>query len=224
MITANDWWSILQHYNVTVFPAQIVLYVLALAAVGSLILLPEGTANRIIKAYFVGAFGWIAVVFFLTLGHDLPAYQAQTVEFVTLTGLFLTMLFTGDVTFRLPDSDWRRAATLGGFGLVLAYPLYGLLMGHPVSKLIVPGSFPCPTTALALVCFSTALPEKRRWLYFATLFFLLLWAIPFPLLIQIPKFGAYEDAIMVLMGVYALGVIVARLRGGATSRPAPAVG
>jgi len=34
----------------------------------------------------------------------------------------------------------------------------------------------------------------------------LLWAIPFPIMIQIPQFGVYEDSIMLLSGLYTLGL------------------
>lgn len=77
-------------------------------------------------------------------------------------------------------------------------------MGRPSSGWIILGAFPCPTTALALVFMATSIPLKRRWLYLVTMGLLLLWAIPFPILIQIPQFGAYEDGIMVVLGVYAL--------------------
>jgi hypothetical protein len=41
---------------------------------------------------------------------------------------------------------------------------------------------------------------------------LALWAIPFPLFIQIPKFGVYEDAIMLVLGIYALVMLVVHWR------------
>ena len=66
---------------------------------------------------------------------------------------------------------------------------------------------------LALVFMATTFPEKRRWLYLLTLGLLLLWAIPFPILIQIPQFGAHEDGIMVLIGLYNLFILAAHARG-----------
>jgi len=64
---------------------------------------------------------------------------------------------------------------------------------------------------------TTATLQKRRWLYLVTLGLLLLWAIPFPILIQIPQFGAYEDGIMVVLGVYALVGWLLRGRGAEAS-------
>ena len=37
---------------------------------------------------------------------------------------------------------------------------------------------------------------------------LLFWAIPFPPVIQIPKYGVYEDTIMFVVGLYALVMLI----------------
>jgi len=123
--------------------------------------------------------------------------------------LFSLNLFTNTFQLNLPKAGWRRTATLIGIGLVLiGYPIAGLLLGRPVARWIIPGSYHCPTTALALVFMTTALPVKRRWLYFITLALLLIWAIPFPIMIQIPKFGVYEDGIMLVAGIFSLMMLV----------------
>jgi hypothetical protein len=84
--------------------------------------------------------------------------------------------------------------------LVFCYPLFGIAFGHHFASLIMPGTFPCPTTALGLLMLTTALPRVNKIAYIL----LLLWAIPFPPFIQIPKYGVYEDAIMFISGVYSL--------------------
>jgi hypothetical protein len=68
----------------------------------------------------------------------------------------------------------------------------------------MPGTLPCPTTALALLVLTTALPRVDKIAYIL----LLLWAIPFPPLINLPKYGVYEDTIMFFCGVYSLIVLV----------------
>jgi len=209
MIAPNLWWQNLQNYNEAIFPAQIIFYVLALAVVVIFFTQPEKTANRIIKTFFVFTFGWIGIVFFALKGQALPAFQSQTFLFITLAVLFAIDLFTDTTQFRLPSDGWQRTTTIIGLCLVMfGYPLITALMGRPFTRWIIPGSFPCPTTALALVFMATALPAKRRWLYLVTMFFLLLWAIPFPIMIQIPQFGVYEDAIMLTTGFYALIMLV----------------
>jgi len=38
-----------------------------------------------------------------------------------------------------------------------------------------------------------------------------MWAVRFPILIQIPKFGCYEDAIMLSIGIYGLIMLIVSL-------------
>ena len=57
-----------------------------------------------------------------------------------------------------------------------------------------------PTTALGLILLTTALPRVDKIAYIL----LLVWAIPFPPFVQIPKYGVFEDAIMFLIGIYSL--------------------
>jgi len=208
MIPANEWWMVLQNYNETVFPSQILFYLLAISAISVSFWQTEKVANRLIKGFFVLAFGWIGIVFFLLLGQKLPAHNVQAFLFLSLSALFAIDLFTETNQFKIASSGWQRTATFVGFGIVLVYPLVGLLLGRPAVRLIIPGTFPCPTTALALVFMATTLPTKRRWLYLTTLCLLLIWAIPFPIMIQIPKFGVYEDGIMLAAGIYSLVMLV----------------
>lgn len=208
MIPANEWWMVLQNYNETIFPMQILFYLLAIGTISVSFWKTEKVANRLIKGFFVLAFGWIGIVFFLLLGQKLPAHNAQAFLFLSLSVLFAIDLFTETSQFKIPSSGWQRTATLIGFGLVLVYPLVGILLGRPTVRLIIPGTFPCPTTALALVFMATTFPAKRRWLFLATLCLLLIWAIPFPIMIQIPQFGVYEDGIMLAAGIYSLVMLV----------------
>jgi hypothetical protein len=229
MIPANEWWVVLQNYNQTIFPVQIIFYLLAIAV---LVLFYQGdqkVANRVAKGFFVLAFAWIGIVFFLVLGQELPAHNIQAMLFLSLSVLFAIDLFTDSTHFSIPPTPLRRNLTLIGFGLVLAYPLVGLLLGRPPSKWIIPGTFPCPTTALALIFMATTFPAKRRGLYAITLGLLLIWAIPFPIMIQIPKFGVYDDGIMLAAGIYSLVVYViywvkiTRKKKGLPAKPVEAV-
>lgn len=106
-----------------------------------------------------------------------------------------------------PDYDLIGLAMIG-------YPLAGLLHGHPLSKWLIPGSFPCPTTALALVFIANASPVWLHPLHWVTFGLLLPWAIPFPPLIQIPKFGVFENGIMLASGLFALAARIVPDRRG----------
>jgi len=124
--------------------------------------------------------------------------------FIVVSVLFVVDLFRKKMLFSFPNAAWRKYVTLGLMLLVFCYPLFGIAFGRSYLSLITPGTFPCPTTALALVLLTTTLPRVDKVIYIILLF----WAIPFPPLIQIPKYGVYEDTIMFAIGIYSLVVMV----------------
>jgi hypothetical protein len=42
---------------------------------------------------------------------------------------------------------------------------------------------------------------------------LLFWAVPLPIFAQIPRFGVYEDSIMLVIGIYGLIMLVKNWKG-----------
>lgn len=213
MIPPHEWWDNLQNYGFTIFPAQIFFYLAIISLLVIFYRRPGKETDRAIKGFMAFAFGWIGIVFFLLLGQKLPAHNAQSFLFLSLSALFVLDLFTGNSRFVMPESRWQRTVTKVGFVLILGvYPLVALLQGRPFSKWIIPGAFPCPTTALALMFMATTFQVRRRWLYLVTMCLLLLWAIPFPIMIQIPRFGVYEDGIMLVAGIYSLVMLVVNMR------------
>ena len=213
MMPANEWWNVIGNYGLTVFPAQFILYAFSIVTVAAWLVLPQKISRRIVKGFLAASFGWIGIVFFLTLGRELPAYQAQTFLFVSLSVLFFYDLVTDAHILVVPANSGLRIAVKTGFTLVLlGYPLVGILLDRPIEQLILSGSHPCPTTALALFFMIMAVPKRHKWLIYPVCGLLLLWAIPFPIMIQIPKFGVYEDSIMLLAGLVACVVFILRGR------------
>ena len=204
MISAENWWASLEAYSLSIFPMQIVMYVLAAVLTILFFARPGTTTNRIIKAYLAFACAWIGVVFFLILGQDLPAHNAQAFLFLSIAVLFAADLFMGKIEFRVPETKWHLRTTIFWFVMAFLYPVVGMLVGHAYPRMIILGTFPCPTVAFALVLMTTALPKVARPVYFL----LLLWAIPFPIFFQIPQFGVYEDSIMLVIGIYSLVMLV----------------
>jgi hypothetical protein len=90
--------------------------------------------------------------------------------------------------------------------LVFCYPILGILSGHDFTSLILPGTYPCPTTALALLLLTMALPRVDTLIYILLIFF----AVPFTPFFQIAKYGVYEDTILFVVGVYGLILLVKR--------------
>lgn len=205
MLSAEQWWDIIEAYGAGIWPAQAIFFAVAAVLVLFLLLKPGKVASALIKLYLSFAFGWIGIVFFMILGKDLAGNYVFGSLFTLVAILFVVDLFRGRIQFRRPEAPWQRYMTLTLFLLVFCYPFLGLLFGHYFPRTLIPGTFPCPTTALALLLLTTALPRADRIIYIILLF----WTIPFPLLIQIPKYGVYEDSIMFIVGIYSL-VMLAR--------------
>jgi len=207
MIEPEKWWGVLESYNVAIFPIQIVMIALAAIATCLLFAKPGTKTNIVMKAFLALSFTWIALVFFLILGKELPAGYFQTSLFFIIAALFAIDIFRGKMEFRMPESGWLKYLTILLLIMVFSYPLIGMLFGHHYPRMVILGTFPCPTTAFALVLLVCALPRVDKILYVL----LLIWAIPFPILIQIPQFGCYEDTIMLSIGIYGLIMLIVNM-------------
>jgi hypothetical protein len=204
MLSAEQWWEIIGAYGAEVWPAQAIFFVVAVALVLFLIFKPGKVATALMKLYFCFAFGWNGIVFFMILGKDLVGNYFFGVLFTLVAILFAVDLFRGRIQFRHPEPNWQKYLTLALMLIVFCYPLISLISGHYFPRVLIPGTFPCPTTALALLLLTTALPRVDRIMYIILLF----WAIPFPPFIQIPRYGVYEDTIMFIAGIYSLIMLV----------------
>jgi len=204
MIPVEEWWHIIEKYGDRIYPVQIIFYIIAILLIGWLILKPSKLQNILLKLYLSIAFMWNGIVFFLILAKDITGDSYGNYLFgfifITVSVFFAVDIFRQKMQFSLPAAGWRKYSTLSLMLLVFCYPLFGIAFGHHFASLIIPGTFPCPTTALSLLILTTALPRINKIAYIL----LLLWAIPFPPLIQIPKYGVYEDTIMLAIGLYSL--------------------
>jgi hypothetical protein len=208
MITPEEWWGIMGAYGAGIWPAQVVFYLAAIFLAGWLLFQPGRAQSWFAKLYLSIAFAWNGIVFFLVLARDITGgsygnYFFGSI-FIIVSVLLAVDLFRKKMLFALPATGWRKHATLALMILVFCYPLFGMAWGHHVKALIIPGTFPCPTTAFGLLLLTTALPRVDKIAYILLLF----WAIPFPPFIQIPKYGVYEDGIMFASGVYSLFLLL----------------
>ncbi len=209
MLTASDWWAIMALYGETVWPSQVFLYLAAVAATLLVLLRPGVASDMIMRAYLALAFGWISIVFFLMIGHDLAGNLVFTGLFGVVAVLFAVDLARQRMQFRPPITGPMRGVVWAIALLIFAYPALSLVFGHAFPRTIWLGAFPCPNTALGLFMLTLALPRADKFAYGLLLF----WAVPLPPAIQIPKYGVYEDAIMLSVGVYALVMLALHWSG-----------
>jgi hypothetical protein len=204
MISKNQFWQIMEAYGAQINPAQIVLYIAAILLIGWLLLRPGKVHSLFVKLYLSVAFAWNGIAFYFVLARDMAGgsygnYVIGSV-FIIVAVLFAVDLFRQKMQFSLPKVGWQKYTTLVLTLLVFCYPLFGMLSGHSSTSLIMPGAFPCPTTALGLLVLTMALPQVDRTIYIL----LLVCAVPFTPFMQIARYGVYEDTILFATGVYSL--------------------
>jgi len=208
MSAKDEFWQVMSAYGARIWPTQVVAYALVVALIGWLLLNPGRVQSFITKAFLSVAFASNALLFYLILargitGNDFGSLLTGAL-FLLVAVFFGADLFRGRMKFSLPIAGWRRYASLLALALVCCYPVLGLLSGHALTNLIVPGTHPCATTALAMALLTTALPDVD-WLIYALLVF---FAVPFTPFHQIARFGVYEDAILLAVGIYGLVLLV----------------
>jgi hypothetical protein len=208
MATREEFWEILRAYATGIAPVQFVFYGAAALAVVWLLLKPGRVPSLLAKLFLTTAFAWNGVAFYMLLARDMSGdgYGSYFfgLIFIVVSALFAIDLFRQRTQFSLPTEGWPRPVTLLLLLLVFCYPLFGVLLGHPLTALIFPGTFPCPTVALALLLLTTALPKVDRTIYVLLLFC----AIPFTPFFQIARFGVYEDFILLAAGLFSLFLLV----------------
>jgi hypothetical protein len=183
MLSAEERWGIMGAYGATVWPAQAIFFLVAVALVLFLFVKPRKPSNILMKLYLVFSFGWSGIVFFIILGRGLAGDYGNYFFgslFTVVAILFAVDLVRHSMEFLLPGANPQRWLTIILTAIVFCYPLFSLAFGQPFPRMIMPGTLPCPTTAL---------PRVDKIIYFILLF----WAIPFSPLTQIPKYGVYED-------------------------------
>ena len=191
-------------YGEQIWPAQIVFFVAAVGATFLVFVRPGGAANTVMRIYLAAAFGWISIVFFFLIGRGLAGNYVIGSLFAIVALLFAADILRQRMDFLPPSSGWERPVSLFLAVLILSYPVISLALGHAFPRTIVPGTYPCPTTALALLMLTFALPRANKIAYGL----LLLWAVPLPPFVQIPKYGVYEDGIMFGIGLYAAVMLI----------------
>ena len=185
-------------------------WVLGLLLIALLFLKPTRLSNALVKLYFVFSFGLSGTVFFIIFYSRSSGFVSSYFMgalFAIVAILFAVDIYRQKMVFSLPQASWQRWVTLILMLIAFCYPLFSIALGRSFPAIIFPGTLPCPTTALALVLLTTALPRVDKIIYFILLFYSIS-----PAFSQIPKYGVYEDSIMLGIGIYSLIMLVTHWR------------
>jgi len=177
--TRDEFFRVFAEYNLDVWPAQVVLIALALAATAAAF----ARAHRFASFSLAVLFAWSAVAYHWT--HFAAVTPAARV--------FAALFLFGSIAFVVTRTDFMtggptRVAIGSAFVTyaLLGYPAIGFLLGHRYPAMPTFGA-PCPVAIFALGLLITAKPPVHRIVWIAPL----LWAALAT--VAAFRFGMLED-------------------------------
>lgn len=144
--TAQQFFAVFSEYNVAVWPAQVVLVVLAQLAV-VLVFLPRSWASAGVALILAFLWGWLAIAYHLFFFARINPL-AYAFAGVSLAGALVFLwqgVFLGRLRFGWTGGTRAAAGTLFLLYALIAYPLWSWLAGHRYPSMPTFG-LPCPTT------------------------------------------------------------------------------
>ena len=202
-------------YNPSIWPMQVVVYVLALAAV-FLAVKKIKSSDRIIAVVLAFFWLWNGIMFFLPVGASSSLWYIFAALFVIQGILFLIGAAKPFVSYRIGTDIYSLTGiVLILYGLI-GSPLVGALVGHLYPQMAFLGLFPCPTLPFTfglLLCTDSKIPKYL-------LAIPLVWGLMGVMTISI---GMVEDWGMLLGALLATAMIIYRDRKvmvGTAPRPA----
>ena len=205
----NAFLATFDRFNAAVWPMQLVWYASAAAMVG-LALWPRRLSTQLICLLAAAYLTWVGIAFFGVLDSGMGVLDSVLNLSWLWAAIFileaLLFLVAGLVRRDLVIAPrWDLSSVLGAvfmFYALVAYPIIGLLSGHPLHTLPVFGIAPCPTTIFFFGLLLWAQPPVPKYL----LLLPLAWALE-----ATPgniAMGHAADFGMALVGVITVGLII----------------
>jgi hypothetical protein len=200
--TTEQFFEIIEHYNLAVWPVQFALNSLAFLAVALLIWRNE-YSSRVISAILAILWAWTGIayhlVFFTTINKAAYAFGviclAGASAFVWAGVIKKQLEFTSTMTYRRVLGIMLVVFSLG------IYPILSNLFGHGYPTVPTFG-LPCPTTifTIGMLCFlATPYP---RYVHFAPV----LWSV---IGVQAAfLFGVYQDLGLLVSGIIGVFLMI----------------
>ncbi len=190
-------------YNEAVWPAQILLNILALIAVG-LLYFKRTNADRAIAAILGLFWLWMALTYhFIFFSKVNPAaWVFGTVFLITGTWFLWLGVIKGELRFRFSWDLRGLSGALLLFYALVVYPVLGDLLNHHYPDVPTFG-LPCPTTIFTLGLLLFLVPPLHRSIFIVPL----LWTVVGSLAAF--RFGMLQDiGLLVAGGMGLIGVIL----------------
>ena len=194
--TVDQFTAVLQNYNLSVWPMQIVLYAIA-AAILLLLAVKSPLASRAISCCLAVLWAWTGIVYhciFFTAIN--PAARLFGILCIVQALLFLVFGGIGSA-IRFHPATANRSTITGGVLLLYAlvlYPLLGMFFGHHYPQTPTFG-LPCPTTIFTAGLLFLAFPSTGWFMGIIPV----LWAIVGGSAAF--KLGIYQDYGLIVSGI-----------------------
>jgi hypothetical protein len=202
--TLEQFLAVFKNYNQSIFPMQIVLYLISAVAI-YLVIKPNSTSDKIISIILSFLWFWMGIVYHIIF------FTAINKAAYLFGGLFIIQgilfLFFGVFKNRLSFNFKKDKYGITGFSLILfaliLYPILGYYFGH-----IYPSSstfgLPCPTT---IFTFGILLLNTQK-CPLTILIIPFIWSvIGFMAVFQ---FGILEDTGLIVASIIAVSLLIYR--------------
>lgn len=199
----NVFLAMFERGNAAIWPMQLVCYASAAAMVG-LALWPVRRASQLICLLAAADFVWVGIVFFGVIDSGMTIWVAVFILEAIL--LLIAGIVRRDLVFA---PRWNLSGVLGAVFMLyalVAYPVIGMLGGHPLRTLPVFGLAPCVMVVFAFGLLLWARPPAPKYV----LLLPLAWALnaaPSNL-----AMGHVADFVLILFGMITVGLIIWRDR------------
>jgi hypothetical protein len=160
--TAEQFFNVFRTYNEAVWPAQVVLHVLALMALG-LVFRPRRWSGAVVSAIIAGLWAWLGLAYHLAF---FAAINPLAYVFAGFSAAGAAVFFWQGVVRRRLEFRWSNTPrAIAGLALVafalVVYPAWTTHAGHPYPALPTFG-LPCPTTLFTLGLLGLAVSPYPR--------------------------------------------------------------
>jgi len=206
--TAEQFLEIFKSYNESIFPIQIVFYLIA--AIALFLLFSSADKSRIISLILSFFWLWIGIVYHIIYFSKINKAAYLFGSLFILQGIifFIYGIVSNKLILRYNKNILNKTGIIIISYALIIYPVLGYLLGRPYPYSITIG-LPCPTT---IFTFGILLFSEKK-IPFAALIIPLLWSITgFTVALN---FSIFEDFGLILSGLISFTLLTIQNRNAA---------
>lgn len=202
--TVNDFLRVFEVYNLSVFPMQIIAYILGVLMVIVTFTDTRGS-SKLVSGGLAFFWLWNGVMYHILNFSSINKLAYLFGALFVIQGLLLFVLgvVKNEISFRFRPTFAGIIGSLFIVYAMLIYPILGYLFGHAYPQSPVFGVAPCPTTifTFGLFLWSVRLPKKVLWIP-------LVWSlVGFMAALSL---GIKEDIGLLISGMVAVVIVLFR--------------